>query len=297
MIQALIIGMDSGIGSALHRILIDSGWSVSGTSRKKDKLSSRVFYLDLANVADFNLQRSFDVIFICACVTKIAECRLAADYTQKINQDTPVQLAHYFLKLNPSTHIIFLSTSAVFNGQKPRYHVSDVTCPITNYGRFKEKAEKNLLNLTDKVTILRLTKVLTSSYPLVLQWIKALSGNTAIEPFYDLQLCPIPITSVLYCLKEIVEKKLFGIIHLSGDLDVTYLEVAQWIIRKMKKSSALIKQKSAMASGILIEEAPCYSSLDMTESNKLFALSKQTLDMTLTHLYGDILCSASFVHQ
>ncbi len=283
MKSALIIGIDSTIGCSLQNNLVATGWQVFGTSRRKEYLQKNISYLDLSDVNGFRFNHPLDVVFFCASITKISSCRENSEFCRTINIDAQVQLADYFL--SQSVHIVFLSTSAVFNGERPGYKVSDATCPITTYGESKAMAEKILLGMSGDITIVRLTKVLTSNYPLIHQWINLINAGKVIEPFHDLYVCPISINIVVSCLKTIVENKLFGIIHLSGAVDVSYEVMAQTLFRYLGGNPSLIKSKSALESGVIVAEAPLYSSLDMTESRRLFMKPDTSLDRTLNNLF------------
>ncbi|OGV29521.1 MAG: hypothetical protein A3E88_00295 [Legionellales bacterium RIFCSPHIGHO2_12_FULL_35_11] len=284
MKQALIIGIDSTIGGLLNTELSVAGWCVYGTSRSRGSINNKIFYLDLLNVDDFSMELDIDVVFLCASLTRLSTCREYRELCQKINIDAQLQLSKYFL--SRGIHVVFLSTSAVFSGEKPCYRISDATSPITVYGESKAIAEKKLLNLSENISVVRLTKVLTPTYPLICKWIDVLSGDKCIEPFYDLYVCPISIRMVTSCLKEIAEKKITGIIHLSGDKDISYLIIAEHLVRYLKSNSALINPRSALESGIDISEAPLYTSLDMTESRRLFVLPDTKLSTVLSSLYG-----------
>lgn len=263
MRSALIVGIDSAIGNALKNGLQTAGWSVWGTSRQKDHLKGQVFYLDLAKADIFHFEQPIDVVYLCAGITKMVNCNLTPDYSYLVNVEAQIQLARYFL--NKGAHIVYLSSNAVFNGIKPRYKIADPTCPVTRYGEHKAIVESTLLSMTPDVSIVRLTKVLTSDYPLILQWIATLKKNECIAPFRDLHLCPLSINTVTYCLKKIGEKNIGGITHLSGEDEVTYLDVAEYLAEVLGVSRDLIESRS-MVESFSDTEVSLHTSLDMTES-------------------------------
>lgn len=289
--NALIIGIDSTIGGALEKNLLASDWDVYGTTRRKESVTDRISYLDLAKLNAFRYTVPVDAVFLCAGVTKLANCRREPDYAKRINQDAPVRLADYFL--NQSIPVIFLSTSAVFNGEKAAYQINDPTSATTLYGKYKAQAEKKMIALSDGIAIVRLTKILTPDYPLIIQWLQAWAKKEVVEPFYDLKLCPISIHTVTHCLKQIVEKKLSGIIHLSGEQDISYHALAERLAYNMGVGLQFIRPKSALTSLVKKEDAPLYTSLDMFESNKKLMIPDTSLDTILTHLYGHQLESFS----
>lgn len=286
MNTALIVGIDSVIGKRLEHVLNLNGWTVFGTSRRACAEKSNVFYLDLANIAKFRFDLPIDVVFLCASITKITLCKDNNHHAKLINVDAQIQLAEYFS--NKNTHIVYLSSNAVFNGQKPWYKTTDPLCPTTSYGEYKALVEKALLQMNGKVTIVRLTKVLTPNYPLVVQWTKNLRNNKIIEPFYNLFLSPISINTVSQCLKEIGDKHLSGIIHLSGESDVSYVEFAEYLTELINLKKGLIKGIAMLDSNNENDQTPLYTSLDMTESKQLFTNLDTSFATTMNGLYGDL---------
>ena len=287
MPNVLIIGIDSTIGRILQDIFGNGGWSVFGTTRRESNVTERIFYLNLTNIAEWNITQRMDAVFLCAGVTKQSSCRQYPEYSRVINLDAQLQLANYFI--NQGAQIIYLSSNSVFDGSKSKPLVMDKVCPVTLHGEYKAAVEKMLLSFACKVSIVRLTKVLTSNYPLILQWIQSLKTGEVIRPFHDLWISPISIKSVGNCLKEVVERKQYGIIHLSGDDDVTYLDIANYCANSLRANKSLIKPRSVLDSGPLLEKVPRYTSLDMTESSRLYDTLDVSYSTTMGRLYGDIL--------
>lgn len=281
MKRALIIGIDSTISSYLQQELIGEGWEVLGTTRQLNQIRDNVFYLDLFNLSNFSFDLNIDTVFMCASMTNIAVCQANPEECYTINFHAQIKLAEYFL--TQKAHIIFLSTSAVFSGEKPYYKINDLTCPTTLYGISKAEAEKKLSSLSKEITIVRLSKVLTPEYPLFQHWITQLRADKPIEPFKDLYLCPISIKTVIRCLKEIAEKKYAGFIHLSGTEDISYQMIAEYFISKMNIQSSLIKPKSVLGLSI---QAPRYSSLDMEQNKNILNNTDFSVPTLLNDLYG-----------
>lgn len=291
MKTALIIGVDSVIGYALHKELVIAGWAVFGTTRRKECVKNNIIYLDLSTVVAFSFRHDVQTVFLCASITKVANCRDNEAYAKLINHDAQIILANYFLEYG--VHVIFLSTHAVFSGQKPAYRIDEPLCPITVYGKHKAMVEQELQKMPGKISIVRLSKVLTGDYPLIIRWIKALCCCECIAPFYDLSLCPISLEIVTYCLKEIAERTLTGIIHLSGEKDVSYLDLATYLVDVLNVSRRLIVSCSAVNAGVLPAEMPLYASLDVGVSKRLFCLS----DLSLVSVLKNIIVTHSICSQ
>ena len=290
MKSTLIIGVDSVIGSVLRKKLLLSGWKVYGTTRDIGRVSEDVFFLDLANMTDFVFQEQVDVVFLCAGLTSFQDCRENPDYAQLVNVDNQVKLAQFFTQRN--VHIIFLSSTAVFSGDKPFRKIYEPSCPVTVYGRCKADAEEALIGLGGCISIVRLTKVLTTDYLLIHQWLDRLKQGMHLTPFYDLSLSPISIQFVVYCLSVIADKQITGMIHLSGAEDVTYEFIARYLVKLWGLDFKLIHPQSAVIFGVLKAEAPLYTTLDMTDTVKLLGVHAIPIATTLNDLYKDIVCRA-----
>lgn len=286
MRRALIIGIDSNVGRALQEKLTINGWDVWGTSRREKQASKNVIFLDLENTAEFSTQKEFDVVYLCAGTTKIATCETNQDDTYKINVDAQLYLANYFFQ--KQSHVIYLSSNAVFDGSKPKYTVMDIPSPQTWYGNCKAVVERGLNNISNHIAIVRMTKILFSDYPLFQQWLSDLKNNRMIHPYFDLSFCPISIDVVTACLEKIAIDKLGGIIHLSGEDDVTYLDAAYYFAKMGEFSHHLINPISVFASNEKRANIPCFTSLDITKSKRLLASQSTSFVTTMHHLYGNV---------
>lgn len=285
MPNALIVGIDSVIGQALQKELMHAGYTVFGTSRRKENLNARVMQLDLLHASNFSSTQPMDVVYLCAGVTKISSCRDDAVDARVSNVNAQVQLANYFL--NQNTHVIFLSSSSVFSGEKQRYRITDTPCPITAHGEYKVEAEKALLGLSHEISIVRLTKVLTPDYPLIIEWLTALKHNEAIQPFHNLYLSPVPIETVAEYLRKVAEKKVYGITHLSGVEDISYLDMARYLANLIAVDDGLIVPASVASLAESLGGLSTYASLDMTESIHVFDEPPDlSFGTTMQKLYG-----------
>lgn len=225
-----------------------------------------------------------DTVYLCAGITQLEQCRLNPIHTKIINIDAQIHLADYFL--NKNAMIIYMSSSAVFSGEKKYYTISDEVNPATFYGECKAVVENTLQQMSKNIAIVRLTKVLTNHYSLILNWIRVLKEGLSISPFYDLSLCPISCHLVASCLQKIGDMKNTGIIHLSGERDISYLDIGYYLARLLQVNKSLIESKSVLDSLPIVEKIPPYTSLDMAESMKIFPGLDISFETTMNDLYG-----------
>ena len=167
--KVLIIGMDSQIGSALSVYIKSNHISHFGTTRKPQNASTEVYLFDLEH-PDFSVfNQAFTHAIFCAAVTNIAKCENDPNRCRQINVVNTIRLIELLNK--DGTFIIYLSSNAVFNGEKPFYNYDDATFPATTYGLYKCEVENYLaLNTPENNCVLRLTKVISPSTPFINQW-------------------------------------------------------------------------------------------------------------------------------
>jgi len=265
MNRALIIGVDSSIGSHLYQNLHQAGWDVYATTRRQSLLSHRFFFLDLSDISlPLKHVPSVDVVFLCASITTIAQSQALPSYAKVINQDAQIVLTEYFLKLG--CHVIFLSTNAVFDGKQPFYPKHSKVNPVTLYGQYKAAVEQQLMLMSGMISIIRFSKVISQKNSLMQQWVSTLRKGLCIYPFDDLFLCPISIRMASDCLKTIAENSLFGIMHLSGEKDITYYEWALCLANHLAIDLHLVKPKSMLNDTQGFSGQGPFGSLDMQES-------------------------------
>ncbi len=257
----LIVGSDSLIGSALQAHLKQINRPVVGTTKRQNTLNNMRIYLDLSrDLKTFRYPESVDVAVICAGVTTLEDCRLNPDLSAIINIKNISELVKQLVA--KEIFVIYLSTDQVFDGIKPFRHPDDPPSPMTEYGSQKAEAEKESSKYGNSLAIVRLTKVLSQSSPLFVEWAKSLKNGKTIHPFKDMFMAPIPLSFVVDVISKLAEKRLSGILHISGNRDVSYAQAAYWFAAKLRYKNSLIKPIKAAESGHL-EHVPQNTTLNI----------------------------------
>lgn len=254
----LIIGGDGLVGNALVRKIRSESCPVIATSRRLVTNSTDTLQFNLAgNAKDLFLdtripalaKRGSLVTFLTAAVTKIAECARDPQGTRLINVTNTVNLARELL-LSGSA-VVFLSSNAVFSGSVP--YPTDLTepDPVTDYGRQKAEVEKTLLAIhagipeAPPLMIVRLTKVVARTLPLIGHWIENLQVGLSIEAFHDRCLSPISLRYAVESLHRIGKSGKSGIYHVTGSGDLSYYNFARLLAESLGVDADLVKAVSA----------------------------------------------------
>jgi len=237
----LVVGGDSQIGLALSEYWHKNNIPFHATTRHKKMFSDYSPIIDLNNIDNFQNIKIYKSAVICAAITDIAECEKNPDRTKKVNVVGTVELVKQFS--TKGTHVVFLSSNQVFDGQHPMQNPNATRNPMTEYGRQKAEVEYFVENLSN-ACILRLSKVIHPRLELLKNWEKSLSIGQPIFAFSDMSLSPVSINDVIQKIDSLVRQKAKGIFQLSGVKDISYFEFAQEFIRRNGFSEKLVKKDS-----------------------------------------------------
>src|SRR5262249_31810657 len=139
--RALIIGGDGAIGRALTEKLESRQDTVFFTTRRPLPAQGNAVQLDLASSdAETTLLPHGDVAFFCAAITGFAACRSDIKLAERVNFSAPSVLARRLV--DAGSRVVFLSSNAVFDWREPHVPAGREPHPVTEYGHFKAKAEK-----------------------------------------------------------------------------------------------------------------------------------------------------------
>jgi len=243
--NVLIIGVNSEIGSALYRKLAqDNDYNVFVTSRKlkRNKIKKNFFKLDLnRNTSILKKKKFFHHVIFCAGITSKIYCEKKPIYSKKINVDQTSKIIEGFSK--QGSHIIFLSSSDVFDGKNSFYNVQHKTNPTTVYGRHKEEIEKKFKN-NSNVAILRLTKVISNSTPFIKKWKKDLKNRVPIKAYNNFFFSPIKLDNVINAIIMLIRYRSVGIFHLGGKKKISYFQFAKKYFKGNSLAIGLLKAKN-----------------------------------------------------
>ena len=279
----LVVGGDGLIGQGLVGALRNNGLPVRHTTRRLPGNAAGAIHLDLASPAG-DLDVDPCVAFLCAAVTSTKACADDPQGTRKINVDNTARLAERLLR--SGTRVVFLSTNAVFDGTRAYERPDAQVCPKVEYGRQKADAERMILGMGLGAAVVRLTKVVSGSTPLVSAWASALRNGRAIQPFSDLPVCPLSLGHAVEAMLAIAQAELDGVFHLSGARDITYAEFALALAQSIGADPRLIQPIPHAQSGAALSYTPVHTTLDMEESHRRVGLLPQSLAEVISSLAG-----------
>ena len=254
----LVVGADGAIGAAVAARLEVAGHDVIRTSRRG---TPGTVPLDLAaDPESWRLPAGVSAAVLCAAITSTEACRLRPDDARRVNVDAPVALGHRLA--SAGGRLVFLSTNMVFDGSLPFVPPGTAPCPRTAYGAMKADAEHGLLSLGNASTVVRLTKVVGRTLPVIEAWRAALGGGETVQPFSDLPMAPVSLDVAAAVIAAAAREPLGPILQVSARADVTYADVAARLAARWGYAPDRVRPVAVAESGMGLEHVPAHTTLD-----------------------------------
>ncbi|WP_084272635.1 SDR family oxidoreductase [Picrophilus oshimae] len=264
--KTLIIGRDGQLGSELMRI-IDGA---VGTSRR----SKSDIYLDIKNpnsIEDIIMKVSPDVIVNTAAMTDVDGCETSPDEAYRINAIAVRHIARAASVVG--SYLIHISTDYVFDGSKGNYREDDVPNPVNYYGLSKLLGEAYALSYDDALVV-RTSGVygVKLNFPLyVAKTLRAGGTVKCIDSYYS----PIHASQLAMAIKEIISRRLYGIIHVSGPR-ISRFDFAIKIKERLDIESGKIIMENERK--ILLANRPYDSSLNNGRAKRILEYRFEDID-------------------
>ncbi len=223
--RALVVGGDSLVGSELQVHCRKLGLAVDATSRRAE-MPGAVF-LDLSDPDFTSLQRgNYDVAFVCAAVTSMQACQSDPARSRRINVDNTLDLMRRLA--DRGTHLVFLSSSQVFDGETPMPDEAAPTAPKNEYGAQKLAVEEAIERLALPAAVLRVTKVLADRPVGVFKgWLEALAKGQPVQAATNMALSPVMVADVAEAAERLAAGRHRGVWHLGSSDDIGYFDAAR----------------------------------------------------------------------
>lgn len=286
--RSFVVGADSRIGFALMLALEASGRATIGTTRRRHAVASTRVFLDLSDdVEGFEVPSGVDTAYLLAATTGIERCE--NDPTSwTVNVASATKLAARLLQ--QGCFVTFLSTNAVFGGDRPRCDEDDPVAPIGAYARQKAEAERAIreaadrLSAANRLNVIRLTKTFALDTPPLPDWFRELELGNVIRPFADCVISPISLGFVTRSLLRTTALGIPGIVHLSGERDVTYAEFADALIAAFGLPRGRAVPTTSTVAGVAVPFHPQYAGLGMRRATQLAGIYPEPLEQVVRYL-------------
>lgn len=254
MKKILIIGASGFFGSyCLSRFIAYKEYNALGTRFKNS--DKNLILLDYKKESEFILRLSEikpEIIIWSAGIKDIN--LLETDFSIGINNNIkPIELIVDYIKKEKNTHLIFLSSDYVFNGEKGNYSDNDIPMPNTNYGKSKLLAEDIIKENIKNFSIIRVGAIIGKGSQFWDWLIKEFKNSFNIDLFDDI-FSPTPKETLFLAIKRCIDLHLNGVFHISGNKNLSRYELGIELkkifeekkirINKIKKSTSFVINRS-----------------------------------------------------
>ena len=282
-LKFLVTGSAGLIGQQIVKDLSKSNQVFSSYNESMPEHGEPV-RMDLRNhkqISSVFNEKNPDVVIHLGAMTDVDLCESENLSATEINAKSTEIIANECSKQN--SFLIYHSTDYVFDGNSGMYKETDTTNPIGYYGKSKLDGEISVQNSSADYCIARTSTPFglhskKKSFPV---WIiENLEQKNQINVLTDQITSPTYIPNLSKMLIEIAERKITGVLHVSGASNMSRYDMACMIADKLNYDQSLLKQ-STMNEMNWIAKRPKNSSLDVSKAISTLHEKPQTIEESI----------------
>lgn len=199
----LITGGNGKLGTALKKVFADA---LTPTHKEFD-------ITDRDSVFKFIKMSRPEKIIHAAALTGVRQCEENKKLAWETNVRGTENLVDVCLKFNPNTQFLYISTACVFDGERGMFTENDIPAPKNYYSLTKLLGELVVKKLPNYL-IVRTNFVAKEKWP----YPKAFIDRYGTYLFAD---------GVAKGIKDVLDEKLTGIVHIVGNKKMSMFELAE----------------------------------------------------------------------
>ena len=239
-------GASGLLGHKVAELALENGHEVYSMYKEHPTNLGNPIKLDLTNrnqVSETISQLKPQAIIHTAAYTDVDGCEINRDLAWKANAKATQHIAEASAKVN--SHLTYVSTDYVFDGEKGLYSEEDQPNPISHYGYTKLKGEEFAKELAERWCIIRASVIYGWSQTPKLNFatwlIENLNQGKEIKVLTDQYVSPTLNTNLAEMLLEIAERNRTGTLHTAGATRVNRHEFALELARVFNLNRDMIK--------------------------------------------------------
>lgn len=225
-----------------------------------------------------------DVIIHTAAYTDVDGCEVDRELAWRINAEATKYLS--LASANADSHLIYVSTDYVFDGNKGLYTEEDRPNPVNYYGYTKLMGEQYVENYAEDWCIARTSAIYGwggFKHNFATWLINNLSRGKTVNVLIDQYVSPTLNTNLAEMLLEIAERKMTGVIHTAGATRVSRYEFSLKLAEEFNLTKDLIRQVK-MSDMTWKAKRPRDSSLDVNKACIRFKIKPLSLRKALKNM-------------
>lgn len=241
----MVTGASGLLGHKVAQLALEKGHEVYSICKEHPTNFGTPIKLDLTNqneISKLITKLKPEAIIHTAAYTDVDGCETNQALAWKINAEATKHIAIASNCIN--SHLTYVSTDYVFDGEKGLYTEEDKTNPISYYGYTKLKGEEVIKEHATKWCITRPSVLygwLDHKQNFATWLINSLNQNKEVKVLKDQYVSPTLNTNLAQMLLEITQRKILGILHTAGGTRVSRYEYAQKLAEVFNLNKDLIK--------------------------------------------------------
>ena len=246
--KIVIIGGSGMIGSYLIKSCKNEGYDTEFTFYKNKPQNEQGHFLDITKRKDtIELIKKINpqIVFLTSAITDMDLCERNSNLAKTTNVIGTQNVVDGCKTVN--SKLVYLSTSAVFDGTKSEYSEVDIPSPNNTYGLTKLKGEKIVQKSGLEFLIIRTDQPFgwtkqsqrTNS---VVRVIERLKDDTVFSEITDWYNTPTYIPDLTSGIMSLIKNNLVGIFHITGSDFLNRYDSAVLIAEVFKLENKLLKQ-------------------------------------------------------
>ncbi|MEM0171605.1 dTDP-4-dehydrorhamnose reductase [Thermofilum sp.] len=220
-----------------------------------------------------------------AAYTDVDGCEANRDLAWRVNADATKKIA--IASTENGSHMVYVSTDYVFDGEKGLYLEEDQPNPVNYYGFTKLKGEEFVKEHAVEWCIARTSVIygwsLTGKLNFATWLINNLRQGKEIRALIDQYVSPTLNTNLAQMLLEIAERNITGVLHTAGATRVSRYEYATKLAEALNLRKELIKP-ATMSDIPWKAKRPRDSSLNVSKALNMLNAKPLSLDQALREM-------------
>jgi dTDP-4-dehydrorhamnose reductase len=219
--KVLVTGASGLLGQKVAQLASQKGYETYALYKEHTISVGVPVKLDLTNrekLLNVISKRKPDAIIHTAAYTDVDGCEINRKLAWKTNAEATKHIAKVSATIG--SHLTYVSTDYVFDGEKGLYTEDDSPNPISYYGYTKLKGEEFVKEHTKEWCIARPSVIYgwgpTHKQNFATWLINNLNQRKEVKILTDQHVSPTLNTNLAEMLLEITEKKIHGILHTAG---------------------------------------------------------------------------------
>lgn len=188
-----------------------------------------------------------EIIVHLAAMTNVDQCEIELNAANNVNHLSVKELVNYIVN-NKKCFLLYMSTYYVFSGERGSYVEADETKPINWFGMTKLFGEQELLECSSQNWCIARTStpfgIHVKKLSFALFVVKNLCQKHEVDALTDQITSPTYALNLGEMMLEIIEKRVKGIMHLSGSSQISRFDRALEIASLYALGKDLIKSAS-----------------------------------------------------